>query len=235
MSTDFIKEFGKKTFTIQGRIFHPNLLATAKKQKPEDREVYNVMFAWDQASANGANAKVLAEINSYLQQGVAQAHSGINPAALINPIKKFETYVRQDGKANAPYLKGLAWVNASSGKDFPPQVVKSTPMGLVQVTQADAAEVYSGRNAAVNISFYIIIPKPGATNQKRGFGVNVNAVLLQDGGDKEGGTGAHVDINSVFGSFQSDMGIAQAPQQNTQQWPPQTNNNAPSNNGGGFV
>lgn len=225
MSTEFNKEFQKKTFNIVGRIFHPHLLETAPKSKPEDREVYNVMFAWLQNDP--VNAKVLAEINAHLQNGVANAHAGINPAALINPIKKFETYVRQDGKPNASYLNGYAWVNAATGKDIPPQVVKETPMGLVQVTKADSAEVYSGRNAVINISFYIITPKPGAANQKRGFGVNVNAVLLKEGGTKEGGGGVKVDINQVFGSFQSDMGLSSDTINYQQQ--------APNNIGGGFV
>lgn len=196
MTPESGKELLRKTFTLKGRIFHPNLLTPKLSKDGQGQPKYDTMFSW----IIGDNAAVMNEINSLLQQATQMIHQGINPAALVNPIKRFDTYVRQDGRANPDYLKNCYWVNAQSGKDFPPQVVDMTRQPVI-----NPAEIYSGRNAVINISFYAIVPKPGATNQKRGFGVNVNAVMLLEGGQREGGA-ASVDVNQVFGGFVQDMG-----------------------------
>lgn len=193
------KELFKQTFTIKGRIFHPNLLKTRAKQN--GREVYDVMFVWK----GEENPQVMQALGQFLQNATSIVHPGLNPVALVNPLKKYETYVRQDGKQNPDYLKGCYWVNAATGKDIPPQVVDKFTNPVMS-----EAEVYSGRNAVINISFYAIIPQPGAQSQKRGFGCNVNAVMLQDGGEREGG-GSSVNVNQIFGGFVSDMGNAQIP------------------------
>jgi hypothetical protein len=213
------KTFGDKRFTLQGRIFYPNLLTP--KAKDNGREVFDCMFSWK----NDQNAQVLQEINAYLMQGVNDYHSGINPAVLVNPIKDFHKYIPQSGKANPEFLRDCKWLNAQTGKEYPPQVVKKN---LQPVTALDAAEIYSGRNAIINISFYVILPKQGVTGSKRGFGVNLHAVLLDEGGAKEGGSSAPVDVNKVFGQFASES-VSPFAQQTQQQ--------APSNNngGGGFI
>jgi hypothetical protein len=231
MTPDQQKEFMRKSFTLQGRVLYPNLLV-ARARKEGDRETFDGQFTW----TIGSNPQVMAEINNFLQAATNGIHPGLDPRALVNPIKRFDTYLRQDGKKNADHLNNCYWVNASSGKDFPPQVVDSNRQPLI-----NAADLYSGRNVVFNISFYAIIPKPGATNQKRGFGVNVGAVMLMEGGEKVGGIPT-VDVNQIFGSFQADSTPVQQQQtyaqQPTQQaaapqWPP-VNNQAPSN-GGGFV
>jgi len=207
--TDEQQKFLNQTFTIKGRILFPNLLV-AKAKEAGKRELFDVQFAWNPSE----NAQIMQQLMAWYGSAIQMFHTGLNPAALLNPLKAsgvpgMPEYQRQDAKPNPAHLHGLMWVNASSGKDFPPQVVKQSPMGLIKLTAADEAEVYSGRNAVINISFYPIIPQPGAANQKRGFSVNVNAVLLLDGGDKVGGS-ASVDVNSVFGGFAQDMGMAPA-------------------------
>jgi hypothetical protein len=113
------------------------------------------------------------------------------------------------------------------GPQFPGQFINLCPQ--------DEAEVYGGRNAVVQISFYAQIPKPGDENQRRGFGVNFHAVMLQEGGERvAGGDGAsNVDVAQVFGAFAGDMGMGgqQAPAQNFNN-PPQQNNfqNPPAQN-----
>lgn len=245
MTPDQVKAALQKTYTLKGRILFPNLLVAKKGPKADDREKFDVQFVWK----NTENTAVMAEINQFLMQMTNAVHAGLNPAALVNPFKKFETYLRQDGKPNAEHLRDCIWINPSSGKDYPPQVVKQTQMGLVNLTPNDEAEVYSGRNAAINISFYVIQPKQGVASGKRGFGLNFNAVMLLDGGEHMGGARAPVDTAAIFGGFAQDMGMPQAAQtvQHTQTqyaqqtvaqntapaWPP-TNNTAPGN-GGGFV
>lgn len=219
--SDDQNKFLNQKFTLKGRILFPNLLTMKKKTKPEDRDVYDVMFAWFPQE----NAQTMGLLSQWLQHATAMFHQGCNPAALQQPIKDFNTYVRQDATPNPDYLKGQLWVNASTGKDYPPQVVKQVPgMGLVRLkSPEDDAEVYSGRNAVITISFWPLFPKPGAQNQKRGFSVNVDAVLLLDGGEVVGGAPS-VDVNQVFGAFVQDMGMApafgqfgQAPAQPAQQ------------------
>jgi hypothetical protein len=231
--SDLIKEFSNTKFTLKGRIFHPNLLEAITTQN--GRKIFDTMFAW--IKTDPANQQAYQNIMAHIQKGMA-AHQGFNPAALVMPIKDFNTYVRQDGKPNQAYLNGHYWINPSTGADYPPPVVKQVPgMGLVKMTINDKAEIYSGRNAVINISFYIMIPKAGAANQKRGFGVNVNGVLLLEGGEREGGVPT-IDVNQAFGSFANDMGLAPAQNaqannmfsQNFQQQVPQQNYQQPQQN-----
>lgn len=205
--TDEQKKFLNQKFTLKGRILFPNLLTTKKKSKPEDRDIYDVQFAW----LPQENGQTMQQLGQWIQHATAMFHQGCNPAALQQPIKDFNTYIRQDAKPNPEYLRGQLWVNASTGKDYPPQVVKQMPgVGLVRLkSPEDDAEVYSGRNAVITISFWPMIPKPGSANQKRGFSVNVDAVLLLEGGEVVGGA-TSVDVNQVFGAFVQDMGMAPA-------------------------
>jgi hypothetical protein len=249
MTPDQVKEsFYKTTFTLKGRIFFPNILKTRTKTTPKGaREVYDVQFAW--LANDPANAQTIAAMNAFLQQVTPIVHSGVDPRALVIPVKDFNTYQRQDYKPNPDYLKGCKWVNAESGSEFPPQVVDQNRQPIF-----NEAEVYSGRNAVVNIQFYPMLPKQDAApGSKRGYGVNLNAVMLLDGGDREGGRAA-VDVNSIFGGFQSDMApmgnspINNGPQnsnvntsvngnQTTNPFNSQPNNNLPpfNGNGGGFI
>jgi hypothetical protein len=208
------KEFLKQTFTLKGRIFHPNLLTPVPKDKdkPDSPLKYNVMFAFKAED----NQQVLAQLGDFLGKAKEIFHPSIPMQFFSNPLKKYETYMRRDGKANPDYLKGHYWVNASSGKDFPPTVV-----GMDRQPVLNAAEIYSGRNAVVNIGFYSF------TGQQNGLSTNVNAVMLLEGGEKEGGGAASVDVNKIFGGFAADMGAAVGA---TASNPFGTNNN-----GGGFV
>jgi hypothetical protein len=230
--TDEQQKFLKQNFSIRGRMLFPNLLKARAKEAGK-RETFDGQFAWNPQE----NAAVTQQLFQYIQQAVAMFHTGLNPAALVSPIKDFNTYQRQDAKANPEYLRGMLWVNASTGKEFPPQVVKNSPMGLVKLSEADEAEVYSGRNVIFNISFYPMIPQPGSANQKRGFSCNINAVMLCDGGDVIGGSSS-VDVNQVFGGMMQDMGAQFNPggfaNNNQFQQPPVVNNqpqyNAPAVN-----
>jgi hypothetical protein len=205
MMTEEQKKFFNKQFALKGRILFPHLLKP--KVKDNGREVYEVQFAWRPEE----NATMMQQLMQFMQQATQLVHPGINPLALIQPIKDFNTYVKQNGAPNPEYLRGQLWVNASTGLERPPHVVKQSPMGLVKLGAGDEAELYSGRNAVVAIGFWPMLPKPGTPVQKRGFYVNLEAVLLQDGGERIGGGGSNVDINQVFGAFASDMGLAPQP------------------------
>jgi hypothetical protein len=205
MTPEQAKEFFRQSFTLQGRIFHPNLLQ-AKAREEGKRETFNVMFSWDQTS----NTQTMQALNAFLQKAKEIFHPSVPMQAFVNPVKKYETYMRQDGKPNPDYLKGSYWLNAQSGKEFPPPVVDKTRQPII-----NEAEVYSGRNAVINVSFYNI---DGAKGGKRGLGCNVNAVMLMDGGEKISG-GVTRDIDKIFGGFAADM----SPQDEAPAWPPKTN------------
>jgi hypothetical protein len=169
------------------------------------------MFAWDQNS----NTQGMQALNAFLMKAKELFHPSVPMQAFVNPIKKYETYMRQDGKPNPDYLKGCYWLNAQSGKDFPPPVVDKTRQPII-----NEAEVYSGRNAVINVSFYNI---DGAKGGKRGLGCNVNAIMLLDGGEKVGSAGAGVNVDKIFGAFAADMGIAK---EEAPAWPPTSNLNS---------
>jgi hypothetical protein len=196
MTPDQEKEFFRKhVFTLKGRILHPALLKPMPN-KEGTRVNFNVQAIFKPED----NAQEIARLGAFIKQVYDTFYPGFPIQNWVNPLKKYETYIRQDGRPNAEYLKGHYWVNAASGKDVPPQVYKQGPMGMVLLTEADQAEVYSGRNAVVNISFYRI------KSQKHGLSTNINGVLLLEGGEKVQGAGSF-DPNRAFGSFMQDMGM----------------------------
>src|SRR5690606_28513510 len=104
-----------------------------------------------------------------------------------NPIKAshvpgWPEYQRNDYKPNAEYLRGHHWINAETGKDMPPTVVNAQRQPVIS-----EAEIYSGRIAVVNFQLYPMLMDPTNRQKKIGFGVNLNAVMVLEGGDREGG------------------------------------------------
>jgi len=195
MATEQEKQFFKQSFTLQGRVFHPVLLSPRAKRENEQPK-FSVMFAWLKNSQ--VNAETMQKITQFLEAAKQTFHPGI--PRIIEPIKDFDTYQREDGKGNPEYVRGHFWVNASSGEKFQPVVVDQARQPVM-----NEADIYSGRNAVMNITFYNMNGQKGG---KRGIGVNISAVMLLEGGAAEGGA-AQVDPNTVFGNFQADMGLAQ--------------------------
>lgn len=209
--TEQEKALWYQKFTLQGRIFYPTLLQPEANRN--GRVQYSTLFAW-KFNSNDAETK---RIGAFLAQIKAQYFPSIPDLYFLNPVKKWGQYVRQDGRPNHEFLKDSYWINLSSGVDFPPTIVDKFRNQVV-----DKAEVYSGRNAVVSLSFY------KTDKEKKGAGANLNAVMLLDGGDKEGGS-VSINLNEVFGAFAQDMGV-QTPSVNTGMpqapvWPPQGNNN----------
>jgi hypothetical protein len=190
MHTEDMKQFWKKSFTLQGRIFYPNLLKPSVNKN--GRATFNTMFAWKIDS----NHDVMKQLNDFLLKAKGTFHPNVPMQFFVNPLKRFDSYVRQDGKPNAAFLNGCYWVNAQSGAEIAPPIVDQTRQPII-----NEAEVYSGRNAVINISFYNI------DKEKKGIGVNVNAVMLMPGGDREGAAGS-VNIDQIFGGFSQDMGLS---------------------------
>jgi hypothetical protein len=219
MNSDQAKQFWKKSFTLSGRVYYPNLLKPTTNKN--GRSTFNTMFAWPYDS----NKAVMAELNQFLMTAKQTFHPSVPMQFFINPLKKFDTYQRQDGKPNAEYLKNHFWLNAQSGAEIPVPVVDQMRQPIIS-----EAEIYSGRNAVINVSFYNI------DKEKKGIGVNVNAVMLMEGGERVG-AGGSVNIDQIFGGFSQDMAL---PTQGSQDVPPPVPGTSAANpfgntNGGGFV
>lgn len=203
--TEQEKQLWYQNFTLQGRIFYPNLLQPEASRNGAGRVMYSTMFSW-KFNSNDAETK---RLGAFLGTVKSQYFPTIPDLYFLNPVKKWGSYQRQDGKPNPEFLKDSYWINLSSGVDFPPTIVDKHRNPVIE-----KAELYSGRNAVVSISFYKI------DKEKKGAGANIKAVMLLDGGDKEGGS-VSLNINEVFGAFAQDMGVQTA----QPAWPPQGTNN----------
>lgn len=230
------KAFWYQRFTLEGRMFYPDLLEP-KASKNGGALRYGLMFACKM----GSNPQEIAKIGAFLQQAKGQYHSNIPDQFWNNPVKRFDTYQRTDGRANHEFLRDCYFINLSTGLDMPPQVVNSARQPVM-----DKAEVYSGRNCVISLTFWLNNGGKDGTG-KKGVGANINAVMLMNGGDKEGGSVA-INVNEVFGNFAQDMGIkapaygapaygAQQPQQQGQApaWPPTNNQSNNGQNNGGLI
>lgn len=191
--------FYSRNFTLKGQIYFPEILVP----KPNDKGVmkYTTLFAWDANDATQA-AQVQA-IGEFLAGAKQQFYPTIPEQHFGKPLKRWDTYVRQDGKPNHDFLTGKYWMNASATERVKPTVVDQWKQEVI-----DPAQVYSGRNALLNFSFYGY-----DANGNKGIAVNISAVMLLEGGERMLGGG--VNLDDAFGGFQADMGAA--PVQNVAQ------------------
>ena len=210
--TEQEKAFWYQSFTLRGRIFFPYLITPKVVVGKAPR--YGAMFAFKPEE----NQVETAKIKVFLNQVFATYYPTIPEQFRANPLKDFNTYQRTDGKPNAEYLRGHMWLDGSSGEDRRPELIGPDLKPVMS-----AAEVYSGRNAAVQINFWHNTGGKEGTG-KKGAGCNLNGVMLMPGGANESGT-VQININEVFGSFASEMNIQAPPpaQQNFQQPPAQQN------------
>lgn len=176
------KEFGKMSFTLKGRIFYPKLFVPeASDLNPKKK--FSVLFAWE----IGSQAEMMTKLQEHIKSGIDSQLKGIPQSSIMLPVKTWGKYQRKDGKANPAFLDNCHWMNVSSNEDFKPILVDQSKQEVLS-----PAEVYSGRNAAVNFSVWIY------NNKNYGVSANLNAVMLLDGGDREGGG---VSVEDAFSSF----------------------------------
>jgi len=149
MTPEMIKEkLWNTTFTLQGRIFHNELLKPALDNEDATKPPkYSTMFVFPK----GSNPQEMARLQAFLNEMRMAIMPNIPPQHLVFPIKDYDTYVRQKGGANPEYTKGCYWINASSGEKVPPYIGKQGPVpgSYTQLREGDEAETYSGRNAAI--------------------------------------------------------------------------------------
>lgn len=182
------KEFQRVSFTLKGRIFFPKLFVPeASDLNP--RKKFSVMFAWD----IGSQPEQMAKIQEHIKAGVESQLKGIPQSSIMLPVKTWGKYQRKDGKPNPEFLRDTHWMNVSSGEEFKPVLVDKHKQEVIS-----PAEVYSGRNAAVNFSFWIY------NNKNYGISANLNAVMLLDGGEREGGG---VNVEDAFSAFTTESTV----------------------------
>lgn len=181
------KAFKRKNFTLRGRIFHPNLFEPKGSRLSPDKPKYSVLFAWEM----GSQAQQTQEVINLLTLA-RQTFLGTIPEAVVKmPVKTWGQSLRTDGKPQAQYLKDCYWMNCNANPTFKPAVVDSTNQPII-----DPSMVYSGVNALVNFSFWVF-------NQgSHGISANLNAVRIEQGGDKEVGGG--VSAEEAFSSFMGE-------------------------------
>lgn len=203
MTEDQQKEFFNKTFTLQGRMFFPHILQP-QPQTPDEvargkMPKYKMQFAWPKNS----NAQTMQALGAFINEAKEKLHAQIPWEHFVNPVKDFDTYRRQDGKPNAEFLRDHYWLNPATG--FAPVVVGPDRQPVV-----NPADVYSGRNCVVQISFYNLTGKnKDGTAGKRGLSTNIHAVMLLEGGAPEGTGVPTVNPDEVFGNFAIDSGLIQ--------------------------
>lgn len=197
--------FNSREFVLQGRIFHPNLISKTVLTEQEiaagKKPQYKCQFAWPKNAA--ANAQTMQNVFAFLNEMKEKIFPTIPWTHFVYPVKDFDTYVRQDGKPNGDHLRDHYWMNPTTMFDFCLVDQNKNPV-------FNEADVYSGRNALLSFTFY------KSDGQKKGFGVNIRAIMLLEGGEKLGGV-APVDPNQAFGNFAIDSNLiaqgGQAPQQ----------------------
>lgn len=221
------KFFEGKQFQLKGRMFHCALLAP-KWNKEKTKESYGSMFAWKPEE----NPQVTQAMLQLMDQAKQQFHPQVPVQHWVNPVKHFNTTQRRDGKPHPEYLRGHHWLNASANLRFAPKVIiqdPSSPTGIRQLGPQDAALVYSGRNAVISVSFWLL------DGQNLGVSCNLDGMLLLEGGEQVA-SDMGIDPSQAFSSFLGNLGYQQ-PQQGHQQYqqpaPPQHNyhtaGNAPMN------
>jgi len=203
--------FYDKNFSFQGNAYFPKLLK-AEPNQSGTRNIYSCQVAFftdvnqipqdlspeDRDYAMKAvvkNQQSLQMLNQFMMEAKQKFWPDFPMQAFINPVKHYDSYLRQDGKANPEFCKGKYWVNASSGESRQPAIVDTNRQVIL-----DPSVIFSGMNAIMSIGLYPIL------KNKTGISANINAVMVLGGGTPTATGAGPVDVNSVFGDFANDMG-----------------------------
>ena len=185
--------FRAHKFKFKGRVFYPNLL-TPKANKEGTRSSFNGMFAFKPEE----NQAELQKLAAFLGEAYNKFWPGFPLQNWVNPLKKFDTYRKENGQQMPDYLKGYYWINAATGMDMPPAVVGAgvIPGTFVHLKaeNGDESKIYSGKNGVFQISFYKI------PRNKQGLSANIEAFMCMEGGANEGGSGG-VNVEDAFAGF----------------------------------
>lgn len=202
MTPDQQKEFFKTRFSLKGTIHYTRALFTPTASKSDIQKhganatkKYSVVLAWD--PRDPANFNTLKAMYDFMAKAKQTFNPNVPEQFYHNPVKQFDTYRRRDGKQAQEFLAGKHWINLSSGEKFKPKVVDVNKADII-----DEAPVYSGVQAAVSFSFYLMGAK-NAESQK-GLGVNIVAVMVLGGGTPDPIGEFNVDLDEAFGHF-NDM------------------------------
>ena len=86
--------FYDKVFSIQGRVFYPNLLEPKQGTHPGSRLKYSCVIAWK----IGTNQSTTEQLGAFLAQAKQTFFPTVPDQYFVNPIKKYGVYQRTDGK-----------------------------------------------------------------------------------------------------------------------------------------
>ena len=174
--------FKGKEFMFKGRMVFPKLLKPTADSS--GRMKYSMLFFWKEDCPR--NKPLVEEINRLYSEHKAEWYP--KHPNLIHPIKHYDTYVKEDGSANATYLKGCYWINATAGEKFPPAVFDSNKNRVTS-----DAELTDGRECMVLFQIYPYSIPAGKT----GVGMGMRAVILLPGGEVPYGN-EPVDVDVLF-------------------------------------
>lgn len=184
--------FRKTHFRLAGRMFYPKLL-TPEFNKDKGKDQFSLLFAWPMNDKR--QAAEMAKISAHLLAGKNTFFKTIPVENLQLPIKTWGKYKKKDGSANAAFLQDCHWMNLSANVDFRPLVIDRNKRDVI-----DKAELYSGRNCAIDFSFWEY------SNKNFGISTNISAVVLLDGGEKVATGG--IDVDAAFAGFLDDSGVS---------------------------
>jgi len=213
MNVEEKKAFFNTRFSLMGNIHYTRALFTAQankeelKKNPNAPKKFSTVLSWNPQDPR--NAQALQAMNAFMAEAKRLFNPTVPDQYFVWPVKKWETYQRQDGKQGAPFLQGKHWLNLSSGEKFKPKVVDQNKIDII-----DESTVFSGINAIVSFSFYDM--GAGNSTSKKGLGVNIVAVMVLGGGVPDPIGEFNVNLDEVFGQFANmsapmGQGYGQAP------------------------
>lgn len=130
------------------RFSYPNLFTPkAAQEGQEPKYSLTILIPKDDKATLEAISKAVSKAT---EKGIADKWGGKKPAKLTLPIKDGDT-PKADGTDRNPEYKGHYFINASSNKDFQPQVVDGTAGNQILL---DGRKIYAGCYGRVGINFY---------------------------------------------------------------------------------
>ena len=207
--SDQERAFWDTKFTVQGRLFFPSIA----KPKVKTHDDLGNPIPLDRQQAEAKYSAVIGflkdaqgmQMANTIRQFVAQAKQAYYPSVpdmhFVHPVKEYGVTIRTDGKDHPEFYKDCFWINASANSKYPPKIVDQS----LRAIDLKDPQIYFGRNIAISLSFYLMGSDPKKPTSKKGVGVNLEAIMLLDGGDKIGGY--EVDVNQAFAGFAKNTGL----------------------------
>ena len=195
-------ELRKVELYFEGRLMFPKLVnPEANKNNPNGRKTYSAVIVFPMQLTD-MNRKSVEHFNQLKQQFKQIWCPMVPEHAYTKALKNIQECPVQEnsGKPHPEFYQGSFWINANSGEDRKPQILKKVN-GQLREVDANDPDLYFGQKVIACVTLYPIGTDPNNPQSRKGLSANLKGILIVGGGERIEASGQTFDGAQAFANF----------------------------------